>query len=100
MKSALRLFNEHCLAPLVDGKQNCRKYIVREFGFKPQEQAKDRVSSTVDINNKWNRFSSVLKRMADEDFWLNAPEDCEVSPDVDGKKIEKEVITLDQNNPE
>jgi len=104
---ALHILKTQCIGGLMSIEKKspaCKKYIVNEFGFNNNQQMEDQQEvvekpwkAAIKIVHKVNKFKKIVQKLTDEDFWLNAPEDCGVSKDVDTSKLVTEIKQLAKN---
>lgn len=76
----------------------CKQYLEKEFKDESSsfedDKSKDSagvMSETVKIGFKWNKFGKAMKKLMDEDFWLNSPEDCGIHGSVNIKPVVEKI---------
>jgi len=73
----------------------CKEYIEKELNLKDTDVRKlldqsDPLQKAVKIGVVWNRLGKVMHKVNDQDFWLNAPEDCKVSQGLEKAEVIKQ----------
>jgi len=85
--NGFNIIKKECFEKLHNKHENCGDYVRKELDLEEDTEEKLKNANAfvkaIKIGFKWNKLGRSIKKLSDEGFWLNSPDECDVVKQAD-----------------